>query len=169
MTMVGLTKADIERDAKGRTTKLKLEILLAETNAPLRKRHEMAAIGAVLLLAGDDPGLAEYIATKAKLDPDKYLAMLALIGCTREEVEADDEEAGKDKFRNAIQGNGGDPMSPNDVRASMGMPKLAPLVSRHNAVAGSQSGRGGPCPKCGGMDIIDASQSLDCNGCGHSW
>lgn len=25
------------------------------------------------------------------------------------------------------------------------------------------------CPKCGGRDIIDASQSLDCNTCGHSW
>lgn len=25
------------------------------------------------------------------------------------------------------------------------------------------------CPKCGSSDIIDASQSLDCNACGHSW
>lgn len=29
--------------------------------------------------------------------------------------------------------------------------------------------RGGPCPKCGSMGIIDASQSLDCNACGYSW
>ncbi len=25
------------------------------------------------------------------------------------------------------------------------------------------------CPKCGSTDILDASQSLDCNHCGHSW
>lgn len=25
------------------------------------------------------------------------------------------------------------------------------------------------CPKCGSTDVIDASQSLDCNSCGHSW
>ncbi len=25
------------------------------------------------------------------------------------------------------------------------------------------------CPKCGSTDYINASQSLDCNSCGHSW
>lgn len=25
------------------------------------------------------------------------------------------------------------------------------------------------CPRCGSLDITDASQSLDCNNCGHSW
>lgn len=25
------------------------------------------------------------------------------------------------------------------------------------------------CPRCGSTSIIDASQSLDCNSCGHSW
>ena len=25
------------------------------------------------------------------------------------------------------------------------------------------------CPRCGSTEIIDASQSYDCNGCGHSW
>lgn len=27
----------------------------------------------------------------------------------------------------------------------------------------------GACPKCGGTDLVDASQSIDCNACGHSW
>ncbi len=25
------------------------------------------------------------------------------------------------------------------------------------------------CPRCGSLDITDASQSLDCNNCGKSW
>ncbi len=100
--MIGLTKVDIERDVHRQTTTLKLEVQMTETNV-LRKRHEMVAIGLVMILASDDGDLAAYIADKAKLDIEKYKAILALIGCTKEEVEKEDEEYSKDQFKDAIQ------------------------------------------------------------------
>lgn len=88
--MIGVTSIDIRRDGRQHNaTKLSLEVLIPD-NAQPRKRHELMAIGLIMLLQSNDADLALYVTQKIKIDPEKYQAILALIGCTQAEVEADD-------------------------------------------------------------------------------
>lgn len=59
-----------------------------------------------------------------------------------------------------------------DVQALLA-DELARTVSQRipleKAIPDPPNLRKGPCPVCGGTNLIDASRSIDCNDCGHSW
>lgn len=84
-------------------THVKLEMFLANRSAPLSRREEMVAIGLVMVLHNEDSDMAYYVTQKLKLDPEKYKAVLGLIGCTDEELKKDDEKNPKRQYKAALQ------------------------------------------------------------------
>ncbi len=99
--MIGIKNVNVTREGgvKGLST-MTIEILIRDNQTtPLRKRFEMVAIGLVMMLATTDADLAYYVTSKLSLDPEKYKAILALIGCTQEELQKEDAEDTKGQFK----------------------------------------------------------------------
>lgn len=99
--------ATTQKDGVSSRTMLHLDLSLpsGRNAGGLSKRDEMLGIGLVLLLHHYDPDLALFVTTKLSLDPEKYNAILGLMGCTQEEIEEDDKQQTKDAFKKALSGS----------------------------------------------------------------
>jgi hypothetical protein len=95
---IGVTKINIEQSARhpGHSEWTITFITTAQPKAQtLRKRGELQIVGLIMFLAAYNPDLAQLIASRQEIDPEKVDAVLGLIGCTAEDLAQEDEDLRK--------------------------------------------------------------------------